>query len=104
MGENTGKLVLKDLKDKNLSDDEVEDLFQLGQRYEFGKAVEQDYGAAFEIYRKCAELGNKPALSKLGWYYLNGITVKKDRNKALTIRYYLRNCDARSRTGIFSIY
>ena len=92
MGENTGKLVLKDLKDKNLSDDEVEDLFQLGQRYEFGKAVEQDYGAAFEIYRKCAELGNKPALSKLGWYYLNGITVKKDRNKAFD--YFTRGAEA----------
>lgn len=92
MGENTGKLVLKDLKDKNLSDDEIEDLFQLGQQYEFGKTVEQDYGAAFEIFKKCVELGNKPALSKLGWYYINGITVKKDCNKALD--YFTRGAEA----------
>ena len=52
MGENTGKRVLKDLKDKNLSDDEIEDLFLLGQRYEFGKTVDQDYGAAFEIFKE----------------------------------------------------
>lgn len=58
MGKNIGKLILKDLKDKNLSDDEVEYLFQLGQRYESGKTVEQDYGAAFEIFKKCTELGN----------------------------------------------
>ncbi|MCR5573013.1 MAG: hypothetical protein K6F57_04565 [Candidatus Saccharibacteria bacterium] len=83
MGENTGKLVLNDMKDKNLSDDEIEDLFQLGQQYEYGKTVEQDYGAAFEIFKKCAELRRTPALSKLGWYYINGITVKKDCNKAL---------------------
>lgn len=92
MGKNIGKLILKDLKDKNLSDDEVEYLFQLGQRYESGKTVEQDYGAAFEIFKKCTELGNVQALSKLGWYYQNGITVEKDCNKAFD--YFTRGVEA----------
>lgn len=84
--------ILEDLADDHLSDDEVESLFELGQKYEFGKTVSQNYETAFKIYQKCAELRHTPALSKLGWYYINGIIVKKDCNKALD--YFTRGAEA----------
>ena len=70
----------------------IEKLFQLGQKYEFGESVEQSYKNAFEIYQKCAKAEYAPAYGKLGWFYLNGVTVKADNAKALS--YFTKGADA----------
>lgn len=68
--------------DDSFSEHEVEQLFQLGENFEYGELVKQDYKTALEIYQKCADLGYTAALNKLGWFYHNGIVVEKDINKA----------------------
>ena len=72
--------------------DDIEELFQLGQEHEFGESVEQSYKDAFEIYQKCAKAEYVPAYGKLGWFYLNGVTVKADSVKALS--YFTKGADA----------
>ena len=88
MGKKSDTRVVSDIKDEYLTEHEVERLFELGENYEYGEVVKQDYGAAFEIYQKCAAKGYSPALNKLGWFYHNGLAVDEDIDKAF--EYYTR--------------
>ena len=88
MGKKSDTRVVSDIKDEYLTEHEVERLFELGENYEYGEVVKQDYDAAFEIYQKCAAKGYSPALNKLGWFYHNGLAVDEDINKAF--EYYTR--------------
>ena len=56
--------------------------FKLGQMYDFGKGVPQDYVEAAKWYSKGAEQGNVQALFNLGWIYENGEGVPKDMAEA----------------------
>ena len=54
-----------------------------GNKYYFGRGVEQDYVKAVEYWREAAEQGNAAAQCNLGVCYKNGQGVEKDYNKAV---------------------
>ncbi|MGY6217134.1 RDD family protein [Methylolobus aquaticus] len=51
---------------------------RLGQIYETGDGVSQDYAEAAYWYLRAAEQGNILAQNAIGWIYLNGLGVKQD--------------------------
>lgn len=55
----------------------------LGGLYYYGRGVEQDYGKAFEYFRKGAEADGASSYNWLGSMYYNGEGVEKDPEKAL---------------------
>ncbi|MBQ5397631.1 MAG: sel1 repeat family protein, partial [Candidatus Methanomethylophilus sp.] len=57
----------------------------LGDMYEKGRGVPQDFDKAFEYYTRSYNLGNDLALCSLGDMYLLGEGVPKDRAKAVEI-------------------
>ena len=57
--------------------------FELGEAYDDGVGVEQDYSRAAEWYRKAAEQGYAEAQNSLGACYYNGSGVAKDQAKAV---------------------
>ena len=66
---------------------DTEELLSLGERYEKGIDVEEDYEKAFYYYEKAAKTGDPTALNKLGNMYADGKGCTKDVQKAAT--YYL---------------
>tara|TARA_B100000965_G_scaffold266305_1_gene224977 strand:- start:965 stop:1882 length:918 start_codon:yes stop_codon:yes gene_type:complete len=60
----------------------------LGESYDQGKCVLQDYGRAFELYSRAVEFGPSIVGLRLGYFYLNGLGVGRDENKA---RYWFRS-------------
>ncbi|MGR8980281.1 MAG: tetratricopeptide repeat protein [Gammaproteobacteria bacterium] len=56
--------------------------YSLGQMYEQGKGVEQDYQEAFKWYRLSAEQGNARAQYNLGGMYEKGQGVSRDYIRA----------------------
>ncbi|VVM21782.1 hypothetical protein BSPWISOXPB_11392 [uncultured Gammaproteobacteria bacterium] len=56
--------------------------FELAKIYTYQK----QYQKAFKIYTKLATINHHQALTALGFFYKNGLYVKKDLNKAL--KYY----------------
>ncbi len=58
-------------------------LNNLGERYYYGRGVEQDYKKAVECYRKAAELGLAEAQCNLGYCYKTGYGVERDLNMAV---------------------
>lgn len=56
--------------------------FALGERYEAGNTVDQDYQKAFAWYMRAAERRNAPAIQKVAQFYLEGRGVEKDKAKA----------------------
>lgn len=65
----------------------TEKLLSLGERYEKGIDVEEDYEKAFYYYEKAAKTGDPVGLNKLGNMYAEGKGCAKDVQKAAT--YYL---------------
>jgi TPR repeat protein len=55
----------------------------LGNLYDSGKGVKQDYDEAVNWYRKAAEKGNPYGQYRLGWAYENAQGVKQDLAEAL---------------------
>ena len=51
---------------------------ELGQRYETGRGVPQDFGAAVALYRQATERGNARGQGNLGAMYFNGTGVQRD--------------------------
>lgn len=64
------------------NEEEVEELFQIGYKFEKGIIFNQDYGMAKNIYEKCASFNHPMAFNNLGWLYHNGLGVKKNIKKA----------------------
>lgn len=56
--------------------------YKLGNLYDNGRAVAQDYGEAGRWYRKAADQGCASAQYNLGVYYANGQGVAKDQQAA----------------------
>ena len=61
---------------------------ELGERYEDGRGVEQDYAAAVSWFRRAAEQGHAPGQSALGFMYSRGRWVRRDEEEA--VRWYRR--------------
>ena len=51
---------------------------ELGERYEHGRDVEQDYGTAVSWFRRAADQGYAPGQAALGWMYDAGQGVAQD--------------------------
>lgn len=62
--------------------DSSETQFDIGEMYETGKGVPQDYAQAAIWYRKAAEQGNPSAELNLGFLYANGQGVPQDTAEA----------------------
>ena len=56
---------------------------ELGERYEEGRGIERDYGAAVLWYRRSAEQGDARAQGSLGSMYVNATGVPRDDEEAL---------------------
>ena len=65
-----------------LTSAEIEELYQTGQKYYWGRGVPQDYKKACEYYLRAAEQGHAEAQYSLGLCYRYGQGVAKDPQKA----------------------
>lgn len=54
----------------------------LGQRYEHGEGVAQNYDHAVRLYCRAAHAGHRDASYQLGWMYANGRGVARDDAQA----------------------
>src|SRR5262245_60228397 len=63
-------------------------MYSLGNMFEQGIGVAQDYEEAFRWYYRAAELGNGEAMNCLGIAYVTGHGVP--RNYALSLRWFLK--------------
>jgi uncharacterized protein YegL len=70
----------------------------LGELYEHGQGVAQDYGKAREWYQKAADAGNRTAMRNLGVLYDKGQGVPQDYGKAH--EWYQKAADAGDRTAM----
>ena len=78
---------------------------ELGQRYETGRGVPQDFGTAVALYRQAAERGNARGQGNLGAMYVNGTGVQRDDNAALAwLRRAADQGDARGQNGLGVMY
>ncbi|CCQ74440.1 tetratricopeptide repeat protein [Magnetospira sp. QH-2] len=66
----------------------LDQLLSLGQAYDKGRCVRQDYTQAFEHYSRTVERGSSAAGFRLGYFYLNGLGVERKENQA---RYWFRS-------------
>jgi hypothetical protein len=64
----------------------------LGDCYEEGVGVAQDYAEAMKWYRKAADAGNAVAMYSIGWLYRHGLGVAQDYAEAMT--WYRKAADA----------
>ena len=76
---------------------------ELGERYEDGRGVEQDYAVAVSWFRRAAEQGYPPGQASLGFMYLRGRGVRQDDVEA--VRWFRRaaaqgNARARNNLGV----
>ena len=62
--------------------------FQLGEMYENGLGVQQDYAEAVKWFRRAAEQGDAMAQSNLGFMYSNGQGLQQDYAEA--VKWYRR--------------
>ena len=78
---------------------------ELGHRYETGRGVPQDFGAAVALYRQAAERGNARGQGNLGAMYANGTGVERDDDAALVwFRRAADQGDARGQNGLGVMY
>ena len=78
---------------------------ELGERYEEGRGIERDYGAAVLWYRRSAEQGDARAQGSLGSMYVNATGVPRDDEEAL--RWFRRAVEqggARGQNGLGVMY
>ena len=64
----------------------------LGECYEGGVGVPQNYAEAMRWYRQAADAGNSWAMTNIGWLYANGKGVPQDYAEAM--RWYRQAADA----------
>lgn len=57
-------------------------LFNLGYAFQYGEGRELDLFAAFEYYKKAADLDMPQAMSSLAYFYESGLVVERDLEKA----------------------
>lgn len=65
--------------------------YSLGQHYEAGEGVEQNFSEAITWYRKAAEQGHADAQNALANAYAYGIHVAQDYDEA--VQWYLKSAD-----------
>ena len=58
-------------------------MYSLGQMYEEGRGVPQNFAQALRWYEKAAAAGSAPAMTKLGIFYEKGLLVEKDYDEAM---------------------
>ena len=78
---------------------------ELGERYEEGRGVVQDYEAAVALYRQAAEQGDPRGQGNLGAMYANGWGVEEDDD--VGVRWYRRAAEqgnARGQHGLGAAY
>ena len=78
---------------------------ELGERYEHGRDVEQDYGVAVSWFRRAAEQGHAPGQAALGFLYSRGLGVPRDDAEA--VHWYRRAAeqgDARAQNNLGVMY
>ena len=68
--------------EKKANNGDVESLIKLGELYEEGSSVEQNYKKAFEYYLKASEHGSNEATNYIGLLYQDGLGVERDYKKA----------------------
>ena len=68
--------------------------YRLGEMYDLGQGVAQDYAQAVAWYRRAAEQGHAPAQFALAEMYKNGDGVTKDLTQA--VKWYRRAADGGS--------
>jgi TPR repeat protein len=60
------------------SSENIEEFFNMGNRYKEGEGVEKNLEQAFEFFRKAAEQGHLSAQRELGLCYLDGVGIEKN--------------------------
>lgn len=73
---------------KDVEQLEPEKLLLLGQAYDQGQCVQQDFASAFKMYRRAVERGFSVLGLRLGYLYLNGLGTERNDEKA---RYWFRS-------------
>ena len=78
---------------------------ELGERYEHGRGVEQDYGVAVSWFRCAADQGHAAGQAAIGFLYANGLGVPQDDAEA--VRWSLRAAEqgnARGQNNLGAMY
>ncbi len=60
-----------------------EELWEIGQKYRYGKGVEKSYKEALKWFRSAAQKGHAVAQRDLGTIYRRGLGVKKNQEEAV---------------------
>ena len=78
---------------------------ELGERYEDGRGVRQDYAVAVSWFRRAADQGQAPGQAALGFMYFRGFGVAQDDTEA--VRWFRRAADqgdARGQNNLGAMY
>ena len=78
---------------------------ELGERYEDGRDVVQDYAVAVSWFRRAADQGHAPGQAALGFMYFRGFGVAQDDTEA--VRWFRRAADqgdARGQNNLGAMY
>ena len=89
--------VLRDMAEAGDAEAQTE----LGERYEDGRDVAQDYAVAVSWFRRAAEQGNVPGQAALGFMYARGRGVAHDDAEA--VRWYRRAAGQNNVRGQYNI-
>lgn len=92
--------VIDQVKQSALLGDEMA-AFLLGNAYQSGLGLDQDYKKAIEWYRKSAETGNNDAMYDLGWMYESGYGVTQDDEKAAEC--FRKSAEAGNTNGLYTL-
>ncbi len=90
-----------DYLNRAISQQEPQAMVMLGQMYENGRGMPQDYGAAFRLYSQAAGEGDDEGALKLGSCYLAGHGTAADMDKAY--KYYFQACLMQNPKGYLAI-
>ncbi len=74
--------------EKNVDQLTVKQKVALAMAYDLGRCVKQDYARAYELYRQTVDEGASLGIVRLGYFYLNGLGVERNEEKA---RYWFRS-------------
>ena len=82
--ERSSSTVIENSKSARRSDDPIVQC-KLGDCYQYGLGVTQDYNKAFGWYLKSANNGNAEGQNKLGYCYIKGFGTDKNSRKAFEL-------------------
>lgn len=77
---------------------DVQAQYKLGQAYDFGRGVEQNYSEAAHWYQQSANQGHRDAQFSLGYFYEYGQGVHIDLEEA--VNWYRKSADQRNTTAL----